>query len=301
MPRSTPPLAWFSAFECAARRLSFTAAAAELNLTQSAISQHIRSLERRLGCALFVRKHRGIALTDEGRRLLPTVARAVGSLREATQSFDVPDAKRVLTVSASISVVQTNIAPRLASFIERHPGWGIHLTTRVWPDEFLHSSADVEIPFGALDNVVSEGRSLGPDGLILVAAPGQIQSSQFAASFQEITALPLVQVLGTSDNWQAWSRRVGYDGPLNIVCSVESHGMAVQCARDGIGVAYTSALIAAPALLAGQLVRLGETRHSPLDGYTVRVLDNENKPMATNFVSWLDGEIAQTIGKLEVL
>ena len=70
MTRTLPPLTWFRAFESAARHLSFTAAAGELSLTQSAISQHVRALEQRLGDRLFVRKARGVALTDAGRRLL---------------------------------------------------------------------------------------------------------------------------------------------------------------------------------------------------------------------------------------
>ena len=68
MAKSLPPLTWFRAFEAAARNLSFTAAADEIGMTQSAVSQHVKALESRLGVALFIRKARGLALTDDGDR-----------------------------------------------------------------------------------------------------------------------------------------------------------------------------------------------------------------------------------------
>ena len=105
MVQPLPPLAWFRAFECAARHLSFTLAAQELNLTQSAISQHIRSLEHRFGCALFIRKHRGIALTDQGRRLLPEVANAEvsnpGGIRRSVSSVKKPVPSLISSLSST--------------------------------------------------------------------------------------------------------------------------------------------------------------------------------------------------------
>ena len=292
MGQFLPPLAWFSAFEAAARHLSFTAAAAELNLTQSAISQHVRSLERRLNCALFIRKHRRIALTDEGRRLLPSVARSIGSLREAALAFDVSDAKRILTISASISVVQTFIVPRISAFMAEHTGWGIRLTTRVWPDEFLGASADVEIRFGPLDTAANKTQMLRPDKLVVVASPNLLPSGDASLPTpEEIAVMPLVQVLGTSDNWQSWAGQVGYEGALNIVCSVESHGMAVDCAVAGIGAAYTSKLISRPSVAKRTLIHLENCDHPAGDGYLIKLGENENWDMSVAFANWLGFEI----------
>ena len=149
MVQPLPPLSWFRAFECAARHLSFTLAAQELNLTQSAISQHIRSLEHRFGCALFIRKHRGIALTDQGRRLLPEVANAINILRSASETLETPADKRLLTISVSTSLAQWYLAPRLKNFAANHPDLGLRIISKVWPDEFTGSNADVEIRFDA--------------------------------------------------------------------------------------------------------------------------------------------------------
>ena len=108
MSRSLPPLTWFRAFEAAARHLSFTAAAQELGLTQSAVSQHVRSLELRFGQMLFARKPRGLALTDAGRRLLPAVAKAIGGLAEASALFEPARPDSLLTVATSVSFSLTS-------------------------------------------------------------------------------------------------------------------------------------------------------------------------------------------------
>ncbi|MEO0719011.1 MAG: LysR family transcriptional regulator, partial [Pseudomonadota bacterium] len=114
MPRGLPPLTWFRAFEAAARHLNFTSAADELGLTQSAISQHVRSLEMRLGVQLFRRNPRGLSLTDDGRRLAPQVGSAIAMLASAAASYDAGPSERLLTVATSVSIAQWILAPHLS-------------------------------------------------------------------------------------------------------------------------------------------------------------------------------------------
>ena len=87
MRKPLPPLNWFRAFEASARTLSFTAAAEEISMTQSAVSQQIRALETRLQVSLFARHARGITLTDEGRKLLPQVEAALETLTDANRTL----------------------------------------------------------------------------------------------------------------------------------------------------------------------------------------------------------------------
>ena len=103
MAQALPPLNWLRAFESAARHLNFTTAAREINLTQSAVSQHIRSLEMRLGAILFVRKARGLAITDSGRQLLASVAPALADLTKATAMFMPQRTENSLKVACSWS------------------------------------------------------------------------------------------------------------------------------------------------------------------------------------------------------
>src|SRR5256885_13229679 len=99
-----PSLNGLRAFEAAARHMSFTAAAAELNVTQTAISHLIRRLEDEIGVRLFVRQNRGLALTPEGRDYLPGVRTAFQELRLATDRLLRKDNDRVLTVSTLASL-----------------------------------------------------------------------------------------------------------------------------------------------------------------------------------------------------
>ncbi|MEP1207246.1 MAG: LysR family transcriptional regulator [Rhizobiaceae bacterium] len=297
MARALPPLAWFRAFECAARHLSFTLAAEELNLTQSAISQHVRSLEHRFGCALFVRKHRGIGLTDQGRRLLPTVASAISILQSASETFETPADRRLLTISVSTSLAQWYLAPRLKHFAEQNPDIGFRVISKVWPDEFTGLSSDIEIRFDAPSSAQTGSVRIDNGKMQVVASPELARACPGDGfPLVEIGNLPLIQVLGTSDTWTRWAGERGYQGRLNIVCNVESHGAAVDFARSGTGIALTSSLIAAPCLLDGSLVALEKSALTAQDGYYLTVAQNENTKLATVFSDWLQDQITETAG-----
>ncbi len=300
MTRSLPPLAWFRAFECAARHLSFTLAAQELNLTQSAISQHVRSLEHKFGCALFIRKHRGIALTDQGRRLLPTVARAIGILQLATDTFETPTDKRLLTISVSTSLAQWYLAPRLKRFAAQHPDVGFRVISKVWPDEFTGLNADIEIRFDAPSSAQSGSVRIGQNWMIMVASPDLISRSHRNGEFSpaNITDYSLIQVLGTTDTWNRWAVARDYAGTLNIICNVESHGAAVDFARAGTGIALTSSLIAAPCLADGTLIAIEKESLAAHDGYYLSITQNENSEIAAAFSAWLQEEIAAAEGAI---
>lgn len=107
-----PPLEWIRAFEAAARCRSFTAAAAETGLTQSAISQRIGHLEERLGTTLFYRRARSIELSVEGEAWLPHVRTALNSLRDSSEALFGAGRGR-LTISASQSIIELWMLPRL--------------------------------------------------------------------------------------------------------------------------------------------------------------------------------------------
>ncbi|MGI9435393.1 MAG: LysR family transcriptional regulator, partial [Geminicoccaceae bacterium] len=153
MARALPPLTWFRSFEAAARHLSFTAAADELGLTQSAISQQVRSLEMRLGVELFQRQHRGLSLTDDGRKLQPRVGSALDSLAQATASYEIGSTRDLLTIATSISVAQWIIAPHLKDFLADHTGLRVRMLSTIWPDDFKALPADVEVRFGSKKQV----------------------------------------------------------------------------------------------------------------------------------------------------
>src|SRR6516165_8832690 len=129
MATPLPSLNGLRAFESAARHLSFTRAAAELNVTQTAISHQIRRLEEQLGIRLFLRRNRALLLTRDAESYLPSVRAAFEDLRRATERLRRPDREGLLTVSTTASLAAKWLVTRAASFQEAHPGIEVRITT----------------------------------------------------------------------------------------------------------------------------------------------------------------------------
>src|SRR5258708_5853258 len=125
MPRKSsgpmPTLDFFRGFEAAARHLSFTKAADELFVTQSAVSRQIQALEERLGVALFLRRNRGLALTEAGERMYRAASIALRTLREATDRIAPGTKQTMVTVTSSMAFCSLWLIPRLAGFRRLHP------------------------------------------------------------------------------------------------------------------------------------------------------------------------------------
>lgn len=284
MSRALPPLTWFRAFEASARHLSFTAAAEELHLTQSAISQQVKSLEVRFGVRLFQRLPRGLALTDEARRLLPEVGAALGTLADIAGEYELRDSDRLLTVAASVSFIEWIIAPALPRLQDAHPGLELRLISTVWPDDFRAANADVEIRFGSAALVGKDAERLQPDELILVAAPS------LGADPARLAEYPLIETVGTADDWSQWSKATAATGRLRPSLFVDYHGAALDLAVAGAGIALTSALLAAPSLAAGSVSRIGRDSIPARDGYYLAT-GNAGSPLARVFSDWLKTEL----------
>lgn len=293
MSRSLPPLGWFRAFESAARLQSFTAAADDLDMTQSAISQQIRALESRLGCRLFDRKHRGISLTDDGRKLLPDVTRAIESIRAATAPFQSHTNTNMLTIGTSVSIAQWYLAPALHEFMQSVAGVQVRLLTSVWPDE-ISDTTDVQIRFGPVQSTQTNSLALGKNQLTLVASPKfnnnrppkRITNTQLA----DVT---VIQAVGTSDTWANSAERFSLNPQAGSSIFVDSHGLAVDFARSGSGIALTSELIAAPSLADGSLIRVHPKLIDANDGYSVIINASHHQDTAPIFVDWLKTQISK--------
>lgn len=296
MAKSLPPLTWFRAFDASARHLNFTSAAEELGLTQSAVSQHIRALETRLGAPLFLRKPRGLALTDAGRHLVPDVAAAMARLRIATDAFE-PAAKRdILTVATSVSFAQWFLAPGLPDFRRHYPDVRVRLVTTVWPDDFVASNANVEIRFGLAEVAGGGARQLGNNRMAAVVAP-QLVEGMASDDWHNLKTLPLIQPVGISDSWTKVLKTLGQEDCPEPQYFVDTHGLAVDMAVNGAGIALTSGLIAGPCLQQGRLVSLPLPDIQAREGYFVAI-KGPVEAAKQGFVDWLDGRIADSLSAL---
>lgn len=288
MSKSLPPLTWFRAFEASARHLSFTAAAQELNLTQSAISQQVRSLELRFKVLLFQRLPRGLALTDDGRRLLPEVNEALSSLAAVTRRYEQTDSAAQLTVATSVSFIQWIITPAIHRFQQMIEDHQLRLISTVWPDDFKAAHADIEIRFGSEALVGDGAQRLLPDNLIVVASPA------LSVEPDNLSQLPLIESVGTTDGWEQWAQAVSYSGDLKPTLFVDYHGAALDLAVAGAGIALTSSLLAASCLSAGTLTQVrSESLHSE-DGYYLAVRPNASNA-ALGFTRCLENELGTSL------
>ena len=274
MAKSLPPLTWFRSFEAAARTLSFTAAAEEIGLTQSAVSQQVKSLELRLGTALFVRHPRSLALTDAGRKLLPEVGRALEALATAAGRVDANVSGDTLTVATSVSIAQWVIAPNLSQFTARHPEIRVRLLSAIWPDDFHASQADVQVRFGSEKQAGQGAVRLTPDKLVALKSPDLAG---------ELMDLPLIEAVGTSSGWNAWFETHGQVRRPAVF--VDTFGMALQLAVHGGGVALVSELLATHAISAGLVERADRCTIESNEGYYLSA-DTSN-PAAQLFHDWL--------------
>ncbi len=280
MSKSLPPLTWFRSFEAAARTLSFTAAAEEIGLTQSAVSQQVKSLELRLGVPLFVRRPRGLALTDDGRKLLPQVGKALETLAAAAETLEAGPKRNLLTVATSVSVAQWLISPNLPAFAASHPECRIRLLSAVWPDDFHTARADVEIRFGSQKQVGKDAEMLLPNDLIAVKSPTLHGTPD---------TLPLIETVGTSAGWRNWRFDTG--GSRQPSLYSDTFGMALQMAAHGNGAALVSRLITGHAIATGLVARAHPGSIPSQEGYFLSV--REDIPSAAAFRTWLKALLSQ--------
>jgi LysR family glycine cleavage system transcriptional activator len=240
MTARLPSLNGLRAFEAAARHLSFTVAASELNVTQTAISHQIRRLEQELGTRLFVRKNRALALTPEASDYLPGVRAAFNDLRLATDRLLRKDNDRVLTVSTLASLAAKWLLPRLSSFQEAHPGIDVRITT---------SPALVDFRTGDVDAALRYGRGHWPglradwlmaDQLFPVCSPALLTGDRPLRSPEDLRDHVLLHTSGGyDDDWRLWLTAAGLaaDIPTQAGVTFDLIFMTVQAAIDGIGVA----------------------------------------------------------------
>src|SRR5438128_3963919 len=145
--RRLPPLAAIRAFEAAARNENFTAAAAELGMTQAAVSYQVKALEERLGAPLFVRERGRARLTPLGHRLLPTLSQAFDSI-EAAFATQREEDESLLTITTTHTFANTWLAWRLGAFQMAHPELAVRMTTSNEVCDLRGGDADIAIRAG---------------------------------------------------------------------------------------------------------------------------------------------------------
>ena len=178
MTARLPSLNGLRAFEAAARHLSFTQAASELNVTQTAISHQIKRLEEELGIPLFIRQNRALTLTPQAKDYLPGIRAAFNDLRLATDRLLRKDDDHVLTVSTLASLAAKWLLPRLTAFQEAHLGIDVRITTSTSLVDFQRDDVDAAIRYGRGQWPGVRSDWLMADELFPVCSPALLQGNK---------------------------------------------------------------------------------------------------------------------------
>lgn len=204
MTDSIPPLLGVHAFEASARHLSFAAAAGELHLSPSAISQRVRTLERHLGVQLFVRRPRSLRLTVAGEAYLPAVRDTLEDLAAATSGIFGKTDRTTLAVRVQTSYAVTWLAPRLPSFCLEHPHIDVRLLTTIWADTETPAETDLEIRQGNGSWPGFRATELHEDLAVAIYGAEHVARHGEPVEVSELADRPRVQVLGFDDLWRSF-------------------------------------------------------------------------------------------------
>jgi LysR family glycine cleavage system transcriptional activator len=250
-----PPLTALRTFEAAARHMSFTRAAHELCVTQTAVSHQVRSLEAELGSPLFVREARGLRLTQDGERWARELHEVFSRLYEANRRLRQAalEAQPSVAVSVIPSFATRWLVPRLGSFFGQHPGIDVHISPTERLVDLSAEPVDIGIRFGAGRYPGLVVRKLADDALMLVCAPALLRRRKLE-SLADLRRHTLLH----DDEPEAWSRFLRLRGAPEIDSSRGSvftdSSMLVAAAVDGQGVALARRSLALDELAAGRLV-----------------------------------------------
>lgn len=251
--RFLPSMGVLCAFEAAARLHSFTAAAAELALTQSAVSRQIRALEEMLDAELFVRERQTVRLNRAGQAYAREVREALQRISNATLGFRVNPEGGVLNVAILPTFGSRWLAPRLPAFLAAHPGITLNLTTRLTQFDFQFESLDAAIHFGEplwpgaqLDPLMSEQ-----------VVPACSPAMRDAHGFDTPTALlkaPLLHLDSRPEAWPQWFKAMGVQTPYIAGMRMDQFALVAQAAIAGLGVALLPLFLIQAELQRGDLV-----------------------------------------------
>ena len=256
--RKIPSYVLLRAFEAAARLESFTLAAQELHLTQSAISHQIRELEDYFAKPLFLRKNRKVEPTSEGRRLLDSLSRVFDVIEAACNEVTLAPSSQVLALHCSPSFAAKWLSPRLPEFIKSNPDIAIRLTSGAEPIDLLRNQ---EIDIAISYQFSHEGPgitslSLGEEKIVPLCSPKLIEPNIPVKEL--MSKLTLIESTLNQHTWQQWFEVNHLKNPSNRKMSFDRAALSVSAAVDGIGAVLESIRFAERELARGELVELGK-------------------------------------------
>jgi LysR family glycine cleavage system transcriptional activator len=294
-----PPLNPLRVFEVAARLESFTAAAAELGVTQSAVSRQIATLEGSLRTQLFSRERHGVLLTKQGRIYRDGISPAFAMISAASSALTNPQAEplrlRIYTTFAAKWLIK-----RLPKFQKTHPAINVQLSASVDNVNFAHDDIDLAIQFGRGDWRSAEKRLLIRDVIQPVCSPRLLRRHPELQSIQGLRRQHLLHSHYRRKDWADWLAAADRADLLAAGTLYPNSMLAYEAAMEGLGVAMGQMFLLRDDIAAGALVPLFDrplTR--PLAYYALWRKGAVQNRKAAKFLKWLMQEIDLQTGRHE--
>lgn len=242
-PDRLPPLELLASFEASARLLSFTKAAAERFVTQSAMSRQMHALEDHLGVALFERRHRALVLTEAGARLFAVSTSVLGVLRATVRELRAPPRRELLSLTTTPGLAAFWLIPRLPSFTRTHPGIDVRLDASFETRALAAEGFDMAIRYARVGAVHAvQGERLFDESALPVCSPALLRRARLAQP-QDLARHTLLQLnpgVGGSLllEWEPWLQAAGVPGLEPAArLSFSSYNDVITAALAGQGVA----------------------------------------------------------------
>lgn len=294
--RPLPPLNALRAFESAARTGSYVAAASELGVSSAAVSQQVRNLEDFLGKQLFMRFNNRIVLTDAGQSIFAGATEAFQSISSLTQQALTGAARSRLVISVLPSVAHRWLAPRLAAFSLQEKSFRFELRVEDDPVDFARYEIDLRVCYGTSLYPELKAVHLRHDEALPMCSPAYLARNP-AAPQPLLAGVPDDELIhtdwgpsfGSHPTWRTWfaANNVVRPGTAEGYRSGMS-GIALDLARDGIGVTLGQRMLADDDLKAGRLVALSDIAIPLGHPYSlVHPISKMRKAGLRNLIAWL--------------
>ncbi|MEP7183731.1 MAG: transcriptional regulator GcvA [Betaproteobacteria bacterium] len=298
--RRLPSLDFLKGFEAAGRLLSFTRAAEELFVTQSALSRQIQALEEALGVPLFERRHRALALTPAGAMLHRDIAAALASIAAAAERVHAATREPGVTLTTTVSFASLWIVPRLSTFRALRPGVEVYVSANDRTVDLARGDVDLAIRYCAEHTAPRDSLRLFGERMLPVVSPAVARDPRTPltrpADLARHTLLHLDDPEGRTPwlDWRAWLAANG-EPELKPAGSLRFtlYDQVIQAAVGGQGVALGRLPMIAAHLRDGRLVAPFPKKFDSARGYYVLVAPHaRERDDVRAFVDWLAAEAA---------
>ncbi|WP_424138845.1 transcriptional regulator GcvA [Roseomonas chloroacetimidivorans] len=294
--RRLPPLNALRAFEAAARHGSFTRAAAELMVTQTAISHQVKSLEEHVGVRLFQRLHNGLMLTERGAAYLPVLREAFERIADATEELRGGEGPQALAVSTLPNFALRWLIPRLPRFHAMYPEVELRLSTTERGTDFLGAHMDVAVRLGE-DWPGLNQALLFPGELFPVCSPELLRKGPLNSP-ADLAGRTLLHVSSAADDWPAWLKAAGMSGISGERGPrFDSFALVCEAALHGLGIAMARLPFVDEDLKAGRLIAPFSLRLPRDEAYHLIWPKGHVARPVTHFREWILAEAAATRGE----